>query len=74
MQNAINIEAPSVDAEAGAAVAGAIAEILRVGAENRISDTVMLAAFQTMRETMPKAPSSFTVSGCHIDGGDRVQN
>lgn len=76
MKTGINIEAPRVDAEAGAAVAGAICEILQVAASTRTSEAVTLAALRSLEILSPKPPSHFTLANCSVQGdtteGDRI--
>lgn len=76
MKTAVVIKGARVDAEAGAAVAGAICELLETAARTRTSDTVTLAALEALRILSPQAPSNITLQNCTIQGdtteGDRI--
>jgi hypothetical protein len=76
MKTGIHFEAPRVDAEAGAAVAGAICELLEVAARTRTSDTVTLAALDALRLLTPKGLEHISLNNCSVQGdtheGDRI--
>lgn len=76
MKTGIRIDAPRIDAEAGAAIAGAICEILQVAATTRTSETVTMAALRALETLSPKPPANFTITNCSVQGdtteGDRI--